>query len=225
MLQQPQKLTKEQYQELARNWNQLPPQWNPDGVYGGIKEVKTGGRVFLYVIPALCSLLIALAVFLPWFSITFFGAGLSINGVGALSAPPGFVDSMQSLSKSPALTPGSTQSITPANQPYESWHGWFILVLVLTALVLCGFGVIMKSKTFSIGPLVAGVICLGLGGLDFWRTYNLIDDTYKQAGSLTQAQTALVNIQVGFGLYLLVAAGLAVVVGGIITLTLFDKQA
>lgn len=222
--QQPQRLTASQYQQLAQNWNQMPIQWNPDGVYGGIKEVRTGGRQFLYILPILSSLLLAIGVFLPWLSLNLFGSGFSTNGIGALSAPAGFVENMQKLSEQygslTSSTNGSTSS--PTSQPYDSSHGWILLALAIICFGLAVIGIAVKSKNFSVGPLLIGLVCSVLGVVDWLGTSKLIDDTYKQATS--PLETSLLNIQVGLGLYLVIIASLGLVIGAIIILTMFEEK-
>lgn len=239
---QPQrKMTAQEYQQLVQNWQTAPITWNPDGVYGGIKEVRAGGnsRSFLYIVPGLGALLLLLAVFLPWLSLNLFGSAFSTNGIGALSAPPGFTDSMQKLSQSPdyagllasASAPASSNAnpTSTTSQPYEAWQGWALIVLAVLCLALAVCGIALPSKGFAIATLVAGLVCLALAGWDWWRTWRLIDDAYKHLATgpvAAQAQTALIGFGVGFGLYMAVAASLTVTIGSILALALSgDTQA
>jgi hypothetical protein len=85
------------------------------------------------------------------------------------------------------------------------------------SLLFCGF--ISKSKNFAIVPLIIGVVCLGLGLWDLIQTTKLINDTYKQFNNLQAG-----FIGVGLGLYLVVAGSLALVIGGIVTLSFYTKK-
>jgi hypothetical protein len=214
-------MTAEQYKQLVQNWDRMPVKWNPEGIYGGIKEVKAAGRGFLFAIPGLSSLLILGAVFLPWLSLNLLNNNFSTNGIGALSAPPGFVEQMQKLSQKYGSFTINTSSSTStlSNQPYESSHGWILIVLCAVSLGLLFCGLISKSKNFVIVPLISGVVCLGLGLWDLIKTTQLVNDTYKQFNNSLQVGF----IGVGPGLYLVVAGSIALIIGGIITLSFYNK--
>ena len=214
------RMTAAQYQHLVQNWDRTPVKWNPEGIYGGIKEVKAAGRGFLFAIPGLSSLLILGAVFLPWLSLNLLNNNFSTNGIGALSAPSGFVDQVQKLSQKYGsfihTTPGSTPALS--NQPYEASHGWILVVLCLVSLGLIFWGFTGKSKNLVIGPLIIGVFCLGLSLWDLIQSTKLINDTYKQFNNLQAG-----FIGVGPGLYLVVAGSIALIIGGIVTLSFYNK--
>lgn len=196
-------------------YRQSPPpplQWNPQGVYDWLEGPKTTTAVnkpYLYAIPGLGALLLAAAIFLPWYSINILSTSLTINGLGGTNVP--------SLGISSANSPASGSS-----QPLEVWHGWLLLALAVFTLAIVVPGIFLKNKHFAIASIVSGFIAVGLMGYDLAKTTQTINDSYAAAG-VSPDVTALSSASVGFGLYIGLAAAFAIFTGSLLIFFLFDR--
>lgn len=236
---QPGKQPGQPYPQLPSRYPEikpLPPGWqqpiimNPDGTYRIIKDESqstatdyTSNKWYLYLIPAIGAPLLVLGIFLPWLSINFLGTGISINGVGGVSAPPGFVDGMQKVASDfQAIAPPSTSTSSTSAPPFEPRDGWILLALAVVVFFLAIGGMSQRSRVYSFGISICGAACTALAGIDLWQVTKAIDDLYKSVANPTANLFA--GFQAGFGLYLVVAAGFIILIGSTLTIFLFKPE-
>jgi hypothetical protein len=198
---------------------QQPGLWNPSGVYGGIVE-KPQGKPLLYLLPGGGALLLLLSTFLPWLIIRIMAAEFSVNGLGVLTAPPGFLESMSKLA---GTTGAATSSNSNSSPSYGLADGWLLLVLSVLALILVLGGLFQKTKVYSIGVLILGIVSLGVVGIDFINV-NATISNFNTTVSQNAFASAMGSIQMGFGLYLGIIAAFLMPFGSVLTFFLFNSN-
>lgn len=216
-----QRLTSVQYQQLLRDWQNMPVQWNPDGVYGGIVE-KPVGKPWLYFLPGVAALTLLFAIFLPWFVMRLFANEFSLNGIGWLAAPPGFVESVQKLQAQYGVSSTSTATPGTANNT-GLVDGWVLLALTAFSIIFILTGLFTKSKFLAIPLLVAGIGITGVVGYDFLSLNGKISELGSSISDNPLA-SSVGSFQIGFGLYLALVAAIALIVTSIFTLAMFNQS-
>jgi hypothetical protein len=193
-----------------------PLQWNPAGVYDWLESPAARfGKSYFYIIPGLGSLLLAVSVFLPWFSADIIGTSLTMNGVGGTNLA--------------ALGDTSVDHVAPSvggSPAYESWHGWLLLALAVLTLIMVVLGITLKNKHFAIASLVAGFIAVGLLGYDLARMMQAVDEILRSISGVQAVgqPNVKLSISTGFGLYAGLASALAIFIGSILTFFLFNTS-
>jgi hypothetical protein len=203
--------------------------WNPQGVYDWLEDpkaangpAKTKIYPYFYAIPGLGALLLFAGIFLPWFSIEFFGTSISVNGAGLSNLPPEFATAGYGSLANPT-NPAPLSSLSP-DQPFQPWHGWLLLALAASTIAMVALGIFLKNRHFAIATIGTGLFASGLLGYDFIGTLQMIGKTYKTAGITSEfAASSGLHMTVGFGLYIGLAASLAIFIGSLLIFFLFDR--
>lgn len=175
-----------------------PPQQYQGQPYGySAAPVKPPPNPYLYLIPIVGIILMAVGVFLPWFTISFLGVSLSVDGLGKAS--------------------GTGEVVTAYNQAAGTGNakdGVYLLGAGGLLLVLCLLGLFLKARGFAIAAIVFGVLCVGL------TAYDVVDINRSLSGTSSGGASGTV----GIGLYISLVGAIVILIGAIITVAFFRKK-